>query len=171
MCATFAAYGVRVTCFVAKRLHETRPRVGDRVALRPNAFASAPIGIAPAHASTVATATDAITRFDPPFRPRRASFVARAIVVVKAFFDSIVNFQHPESGGRVHRRQPGTKKTPSRVARWNETRVSASARCRPFACASGVFRASKSRRVASNERTIHRSIERTNAHTRNTHDT
>ena len=108
----FATNGPRVTCF-AKRLHETRPRVADPVPSRRNTFASAPIGIAPAHASAVATTTDATTRFDLPFRPRRSSFV-RAIVVVRVEFllsirfQSVVNSQHP----RFLRR------------RWNSTRSS-----------------------------------------------
>jgi len=94
----FAANGLRATWFVAKRLHATRPRGVVRASLRPNSFASAPVGIVPAHASTVATATDAITRFDPAFRPRRSSFV-RAIVV-KDPSSSIRSstFQHPSCG-------------------------------------------------------------------------
>jgi hypothetical protein len=97
----FAANGLRATWFVAKRLHATRPRVVVRASLRPNSFASAPVGIVPAHASTVATATDAITRFDPAFRPRRSSFV-RAIVV-KDTSSSIRSsiFQHPSCGSSI----------------------------------------------------------------------
>ena len=143
----FATNGLRVTCFVAKRLHAPRPRVADPASLRPNSFASAPIGIAPAHANTVATATDAITRFDPLFRPRRSSFV-RAIGVVRVEFLLSIRCDSMRCDVKILNtpRAVCSRLSPRRVAsrcRWNS---SVGAFRASLARTLLAFRASKSRR-------------------------